>query len=77
MRLWGIKYMDMDERWWIDVILREEQPEVGYLSVGSELFCDGFKTTDGLVLARKVSVQPIDLADWPTDSPVALRPSAP
>jgi len=75
MRLWGIKYMDADERWWIDVILHEGEPEVGYAGVGSGVFCDGFKTAEGLVLIKKASIQPADLGDWPTDLPLILHPS--
>lgn len=75
MRLWGIKYMDLDERWWIDVVLEEEAPEVSSVVVGSRVFCDGFSRGRGATLVRRASVQPADLPDWPTDSAVLLRPS--
>ena len=74
MPLWAIKYMDMDERWWIDLILQDHRPEIENVIVGSEIFCDGFKTTNARILARKASVEATDLAEWPTDSAVVLRP---
>lgn len=74
MPLWGIKYMDVDERWWIDLLLDEKTPEVRSVAVGARVFVDGFETAGGRVVVRKTSIQGTDLADWPADTPLVLRP---
>jgi hypothetical protein len=73
--LWGIRYMDLDERWWIDLALRSEAPPVRYVVMGSRQFCDGFDLPEPALLARRVSVAPEDCADWPADEPVRLGPA--
>ena len=73
--LWGLKYVDVDDRWWVDLILQDEPPEVRQVAVGSRVFLGGFEAGRGRVLARRVSVDGGDLSDWPTDSAVALVPA--
>ena len=75
MPLWGIKYMDVDERWWIDLLLDEKTPEVRSVAMGARVYVDGFETASGRVVARKTSIQGTDLADWPADTPLVLRPA--
>lgn len=75
MSLWAIKYMDMDERWWIDLLLDEKTPEVRSVAMGARVFIDGFETTGGRMIARKTSIQGADLADWPADTPLILQPA--
>ncbi len=53
MGLWAIKYADVDDKWWVDVVLQEAPPAVP-------------------VLARKASIPPAALGDWPSDTPVIL-----
>ena len=65
--------MDVDDRWWVDLIIQDQPPEVSYVSIGSQIACDGFNLKDGRVLVRRASVQPTDLSDWPTDTPIALH----
>ena len=73
--LWGLKYVDVDDRWWVDLILQDEPPEVRQVAVGSRVFLGDFEAGRGLVLARRVSVDGGDLSDWPTDSSVSLVPT--
>jgi len=73
--LWGLKYVDVDDRWWVDLILQSEPPDIRQVAVGSRVFLGGFEAGRGWVLARRVSVDGEDLSDWPADSPVALGPS--
>jgi hypothetical protein len=75
MALWGIKYMDVDERWWVDLVIQAEPPEVATRVIGTGSFCEGFMAPDGRLLVRRASIDPADLSDWPTDSPVVLRPA--
>ena len=72
MGLWAIKYADIDEKWWLDVVLQEASPEVRRDKVGGRVVTDGFTGVTGAVLARKVSVPPASLEDWPSDTPVVL-----
>ena len=76
MPLWAIKYMDLDERWWIDLLLDEQAPEVRTVAMGARVFVDGFETPGGRMIARKTSIQGADLADWPADTPLVLQPAA-
>ncbi|HLC40505.1 MAG TPA: hypothetical protein VJO34_02615 [Methylomirabilota bacterium] len=76
MPLWGIKFVDLDDRWWVDLIIQEQAPEVSYVRIGSQVVCDGFKPTEGRVVVRKASVQPADLSEWSTDTPVVLDAAA-
>ena len=76
MLLWAIKYMDLDERWWLDLLLDEKTPEVRSVAIGAAVFVDGFETTGGRMIARKTSIQGADLPDWPVDTPLILRPAA-
>lgn len=75
MPLWGIKYMDVDERWWIDLLLDEKTPEVRSVAMGARAFVDGFESAGGRVVARKTSIEDTELADWPADTPLVLRPT--
>jgi hypothetical protein len=74
MPLWGIKYADADDRWWVDLVCQDRAPEVRYLLIGARAVADGFHTFDGRLLVRKASVWSEDLADWPTDRPTLLAP---
>ncbi len=74
MALWGMKYVDVDDRWWVDLVCQEPAPEVDRLMSGSRVFADGFRINDGRVLVKKASVAASDLPDWPSDTPVILRP---
>jgi len=74
MALWGIKYMDVDEKWWMDIAFRDEAPPVRYTRVGSRQLCDGFDLPDAALLVRKASVAPHECAEWPSDDPVSLGP---
>lgn len=74
MSLWGIKYSDIDDRWWVDLVCQEKVPEVRYVLIGARAIADGFQVSDGRLLVRKASIRPDDLADWPTDSPTLLAP---
>jgi hypothetical protein len=74
MPLWGIKYSDVDDRWWVDLVCQETAPEVRYLLIGARAVADGFHVLDGRLLVRKASIRPDDLADWPTDHPTFLAP---
>jgi hypothetical protein len=49
--LWGLKYVDVDDRWWVDLILQGEPPEVRQVAVGSRMFLGGFEAGRGRVLA--------------------------
>ncbi len=40
MPLWGIKYMDLDERWWLDLLLDEKAREVRSVAMGARVFVD-------------------------------------
>ena len=75
MPLWGIKYMDLDEQWWLDLRLQETPPPVSSVAVGARVFVDGFGPDGGRVVARRTSIRSTDLPDWPADAPVALRPA--
>ena len=75
MPLWGIKYMDVDERWWVDLVIQERAPDVASIVIGGREYCDGFKVLDGRVVVRRASIQPADLPDWPADSPVMVGPA--
>lgn len=74
MPLWGIKFMDVDEKWWVDIAFRDTSPPVRYTTVGSTRYCDGFDLPEPALLARKASVAPTELADWPTDEALRLTP---
>jgi hypothetical protein len=67
--------VDLDERWWIDLLLDEQAPEVRTVAMGTRVFIDGFETTGGRMIARKTSIQGADLADWPADTPLVLHPA--
>jgi hypothetical protein len=75
MPLWGLKYMDMDERWWVDLVLQDEAPAVMRVPVGARLFTDGLSAAAGRPLLRRASISAGDLPDWPADAPVALAPA--
>jgi len=72
MGLWAIKYADLDDKWWVDVVLQEAPPAVSREKVGGRLVTDGFQGVTGPVLARKASIPPTALDDWPSDTPVIL-----
>ena len=74
MPLWAIKYVDIDDRWWLDLVYQERAPDVARTPVGSRVFTDGFRTGPGRLVAKKLSVAEASPADWPTDTPFALGP---
>ena len=37
MGLWAIKYADVDEKWWVDVVLQEAPPAVSREQVGGRV----------------------------------------
>lgn len=76
MPLWAIKYVDLDERWWIDLLLDEKTPKVRSVAMGARAFVDGFETAGGRMIVRETSIQGADLGDWPADTPVVLYPAA-
>ncbi|SRR6266508_3696812 len=76
MPLWAIKYVDIDDRWWLDLVYQERPPDVARTPIGSRVFTDGFRAGPGRVVAKKLSVAEGALADWPTDMPIALVPDA-
>jgi hypothetical protein len=74
MALWGLAYMDVDERWWVDLALAEQAPPVRYVTVGSRGYCDGFDLADGALLVRRASLEAAGAGEWPADEPVRLGP---
>lgn len=74
MAVWGIKYSDVDDKWWVDLVLQDKAPKVRRETVGGQALTDGFDTVDGQFLARKASIPPTALSDWPADTPVELAP---
>lgn len=48
---------------------------MAHSAMGARVFIDGFETAGGRMIARKTSIQGTDLADWPADTPLALRPA--
>jgi hypothetical protein len=74
VRLWGIKYSDIDDRWWVDLVCQKDAPEVRVQLIGARAVGDGFEVGDGHLLVRRASIGPEDLPDWPSDRPVLLAP---
>lgn len=74
MRLWAIKYADIDGRWWLDLALQERPPAIRWVLAGTGLLADGFELAEGRFLVRKASIQSAELADWPSDTAVTLVP---
>jgi hypothetical protein len=72
MGLWAIKYADIDDKWWVGVVLQEAPPAVSRQEVGGRVVTVGFESATGPVLARKASIPPAALGDWPSDTPVIL-----
>jgi hypothetical protein len=72
MGLWGIKYADIDEKWWVDVVLQDAPPAIRRAKVGEQVVTDGFEGVTGPVLARKASIPPTALSDWPSETVVIL-----
>ncbi len=72
MGLWGIKYSDIDEKWWVDVVLQEDPPAIRREKIGEQIVTDGFEGVTGPVLARKASIPPTALSDWPSETAVIL-----
>ena len=72
MGLWGMKYSDTHEKWWVDIGLQDAPPAVRLSQVGGRVVTDGFYAVTGPVLARKASIPPEALNDWPSDTPVIL-----
>ena len=72
MGLWGIKYADIDEKWWVDVVLQDAPPAIRREKVGEQVVTDGFEGVTGPVLARKASIPPTALSDWPSETAVIL-----
>lgn len=72
MGLWAIKYADEHEKWWVDLVVQEKPPAVARGKVGDRVITEGFTEVTGPVLARRVSIPPEALEDWPIDTPVIL-----
>lgn len=72
MGLWGIKYADADDKWWMDLVLQEAPPAVRLDQIGGCVVAAGFDSVTGRVLVRKASIPPEALNDWPSDTPVIL-----
>jgi hypothetical protein len=70
--LWGMKYSDADDKWWVDLVLQDAPPSVRRDQVGGRVMTDGFDGVTGPVLAHKASIPPEALNDWPSDTPVIL-----
>lgn len=72
MGLWAIKYADEHEKWWVDLVVQETPPAVARGKVGDRVVTEGFAEVTGPVLARRASIPPEALEDWPIDTPVIL-----
>jgi len=72
MGLWAIKYADEHEKWWVDLVVQENPPAVARGKAGDRVVTEGFADVTGPVLARRVSIPPKALEDWPIDTPVIL-----
>ena len=42
MGLWGMKYSDADDKWWVDLVLQDAPPAVRLDKVGGRVVTDGF-----------------------------------
>ena len=73
--------MDVDDRWWVDLIIQDQPPEVSYVSIGSQIACDGL--TSRMVeswFGGRASNQPISAIGpqiprslymwWPNNAPL-------
>jgi len=49
----GIKYSDIDEKWWVDVVLQDAPPAIRREKIGEQVVTDGFESVTGPVLVRK------------------------
>lgn len=72
MGLWAIKYADEHEKWWVDLVVQEKPPAVARGKAGDRVVTEGFAEVTGPVLARRVSIPPGALEDWPIDTPIIL-----
>lgn len=72
MGLWGMKYADADDKWWVDLVLQDAPPAVRLDQVGGRVVADGFDGVTGPVLVHKASIPSEALNDWPSDTPVIL-----
>lgn len=72
MGLWGMKYSDADDKWWVDLVLQDAPPSVRLDQVGGRIVTEGFGGVTGAVLVHKASIPPEALNDWPSDTPVIL-----
>jgi len=72
MGLWGMKYSDADDKWWVDLVLQDTPPSVRLDQVGGRVVTDGFDGVTGPVLVHKASIPPEALNGWPSDTPVIL-----
>jgi len=72
MGLWGMKYSDADDKWWVDLVLQDAPPSVHLDQVGGRVVADGLDGVTGPVLLHKASIPPEALNDWPSDTPVIL-----
>ena len=53
-------------------MLQEAPPAVSREEVGGRVVTVGFESVTGSVLARKASIPPAALGDWPSDTAVIL-----
>ena len=67
--------MDLDERWWIDLLLAEP-PRVRFVMTAPRVFVDGLETPGGRIVGRMTSIQGADLAAWPAHTPLVPQPAA-
>jgi hypothetical protein len=72
MGLWAIKYTDEHEKCWVDLVIQDAPPAVARGKVGERVVTEGFAEVTGAVLARRASIPPEALDDWPTDTPLIL-----
>jgi hypothetical protein len=70
--LWGMKYSDADDKWWVELLLQDAPPSVRVDQVDGRVVTDGFDGVTGPVLVHKASIPPEALNYWPSDTPVIL-----
>ena len=52
MGLWGMKYSDADDKWWVDLVLQDAPPAVRLEQVGGRVVADGFDGVTQVLLAK-------------------------
>ncbi|MDP2700716.1 MAG: hypothetical protein Q8P98_01465 [Candidatus Rokubacteria bacterium] len=67
-----MKYLDADDKWWVDMVLQDAPPAVRLDRVGGRVVADGFDGVTGPVLVHKASIPQEALNDRPSDTPAIL-----